>query len=169
VSRLKETKEIGIIAFAFGVPETIRSNLRIAEIASQKAQELNAPVYTQFDVYLWPGVEVEYTHEKPGSPPPTLRIARGAVQWARQRGFRQLWVVATKPHLWRALRDVKEAVREAREEVEVHVCEEIEKFPEDEWFCHDSTQKHTQSRKVWDKRERILKSMPFFLYKRVAS
>lgn len=159
----------GIIAQAFGAPHTIHSNKIIAQIASQKAQEFSAPVYTQLDVLVEPGIDVEYTYEQPGNPPPTLRIARGAVQWAKRKGFGELWIVAAKPHLWRWVRDLTYAVWEAREQIEICVCKEIEQYSEDEWFCVDSTQARTQSRKNWQRRERILKFMPFFLYKRVAS
>ena len=166
---MKDTEGIGIVAFAFGVPDTIRSNRRIAEIASKKAKELKAPVYTQLDVRIESGIEVEYTDEKPGKPPPTLRIARGAVRWAKRLGLKELWVSAAEPHLWRCLGDLKEAVHETGMQIEIRAFKEIEEYPEDEWFCHDSTQRRTRSREAWDKRERILRSMPFFLYKRVTS
>lgn len=61
-----------VVAFGFGAPETILSNKRIAFIASQKARELNAPVYTQLDVRVLPRVKVEYIEEKPGNPPANL-------------------------------------------------------------------------------------------------
>lgn len=159
----------GVVAFAFGVPETILSNRRIAEIASKKARELNGRVYTQLDIRVEEGIPVEYTREETGNPPPTLRIARGAVQWAKRHGFTELWVVAAKPHLWRAMRDVQEAVLEDEAQIEVCVCEEIEQYPEDSWFCSDSTQGRVCSREAWNKRERIIKLMPFFVYKRVAN
>lgn len=162
-------KSAGVVAFAFGVPETIKSNRRIAEIASKKARELNCRVYTQLDIQADGGVLVDYAEEEPGNPPPTLRIARGAVKWAKRHELTDLWVVAAKPHLWRALRDVQEAVREDGAQIEVHVCEEINQYPEDSWFCPDSTQERVRSRDAWNKRERILKLMPFFVYKWVAS
>ena len=162
-------KTTGVIAFAFGVPETILSNRRIAEIASKKAREINGQVYAQLDIRVEEGIPVEYTKEEPGNPPPTLRIARGAVQWAKRHGLTELWVVAAKPHLWRALRDVQRAVREDGARIEVRVCKEVEQYPEDSWFCPDSTQDRVRSREAWDKRERILKLMPFWLYKLVAS
>ena len=150
------------------MPDTIRPNQRIAEIASKKARELNGEIYTQLDIRIGEGVPVEYTKEEPGNPPPTLRIARGAVQWAKRHRFTELWVVAAKPHLWRALRDVQQAVREVEAQIEVRACKEIEQYPKDSWFCPDSTQNRVRSREEWDKRERILKLIPFFLYKRVA-
>ena len=161
-------KKTGIVAFAFGVPSTILSNRRIAEIASKKARELNASVYTQLDVRVEQGISVEYTKEEAGNPPPTLRIAREAVQWAKRDGLTELWVVAAKPHLWRALRDVQQAVHEAGTRIEVRACKEIEQYPEDSWFCPDSTQNRVRSSEAWNKRERILRLMPFFVYKRVA-
>lgn len=161
-------KTRGIVAFAFGVPKTIISNQRIAQIASQKALELDAPVYTQLDVAIGPGIEVAHTEETPGNPPPTLRIARGAVQWAKRQGFKELWVIAAKPQLWRCVRDLTQSVREAGVQIAIHVFKEIEQFPEDEWFCPESTQPRARSRKDWQGRERILELMPFFIYKRVA-
>ena len=95
----------GILPFAFGVPETILSNRRIAQIASRKAHELGAPVYTQLDIHIEAGIEVEFTEEQPSKPPSTLRFARGAAQWARRKNLTDLWVVAAKPHLWRCVRD----------------------------------------------------------------
>lgn len=162
----------GIVAFAFGVPDTIRSNRSIAFVATFKARQLNAPIYTQADVKIFdPSVLVFHTPEEPNSPPPTLRIARGAVSWAKHPDNRltELWVVAAKPHLWRAERDLRQAVREAGGGIIVRICEEIKQYPERDWFCSDSTQERTQSQKAWDGRERVLKVMPFFIYKRVAS
>lgn len=159
----------GILPFAFGVPETILSNRRIADIASQKAREFEAPVYTQLDISIDDGIKVEFTEEQPGNPPSTLRFARGAVQWARRKALTDLWIVAAKPHLWRCIRDLTRAIREAGVQIEIHVCEEIEQYPEEEWFCADSTQERTQSRKNWESRERIIKLMPFFVYKLIAS
>lgn len=161
-------RQVGIVAFGFGVPETILSNQRIAQIASQKARELGAPVYTQLDVRVELGIEVKYTDEEPGNPPSTLRFARGAVQWAKQRGFTRLWVVAAQPHLWRCLRDLGQAVTEVGAQIHVVHCPEVLEYPEDSWFCPDSTQDRVRSRGEWDKREKVLKLMPFFIYKRVA-
>lgn len=163
--------KIGIVAFAFGAPFTIESNRSIAGIALKNAQEFNAMVYTQRDVFFGfsLGINVEYTEEEFGNPPPTLRIARGAIRWAKRRRLTELWIVAAKPHLWRVLRDIYQANHEVRARIEIHVCKEIEQYPEEFWFCPDSLQKRTRSRKLWNKRERILKFMPFFIYKLIAS
>lgn len=164
----------GVVAFAFGMPGSIASNQRIAEIATSKARELSAPVYTQLDVFIGKHIPVERIEQAfMNDPPPTLRIARRAVEWAIRHGITELWIVAAKPHLWRALRDVREAVYEKRDIsgvswIQVYGCEEVKQYPEDSWFCSDSLQERTCSRKEWDKRERILELMPFFLYKLVA-
>lgn len=162
-------KTAGIVAFAFGAPDTIRPNQWIAEIASQKSRKLNAPVYTQCDVLIKPEIQVEYTEEEPGSLPTTLRMARGAVQWAKQNKFTELWVVAALPHLWRVMRDIKEAIREAEVQINIYFCEEITQHPENTWFCPDSTQGRVRSPKSWYIREIILRFMPFFLYKYIAN
>lgn len=163
-------KTVGIVAFAFGAPESILPNQHIARMASQKARELNAPVCTQLDVRVEPGVDVCYIfNDGPDNPPPTLRIARNAIRWAKQQGFTKLLVIAAKPHLSRCLRDLRRAAREIGMQTEIRACKEIEQYPEDEWFCSDSTQARTRSKKDWQKRECILKLMPFFVYKLVAS
>ncbi len=162
-------EKIGILAFGFGRPWTILSNRRIAQIASQKSRELKVRVYTQLDVRVENDILVDYIDEEPGNPPPTLRIARGAVQWAKQHGLTELLIIAAKPHLWRALRDVQRAVNEAGTQIKLRACKEIERYPKDSWFCPESTQERIRYRKAWNKREKILRLVPFFIYKRLAS
>jgi hypothetical protein len=140
----------------------------IAQIASKKARELGAPIYTQLDVNPGKDIEIIRTEEEAGCPLPTLRIARGAVQWAKERGFTELWIVAAKPHLWRCERDLAQAVKEAKTQIGVYVCPEINEINERKWFCHSSFLFHTRSREKWLRRETILRAMPFFIYKRVA-
>lgn len=164
-------KSIGIVAFAFGVPWSIRSNRCIASIASEKARELGAPVYTQKDIRVNSGVEVTYTNEGSGdNPPTTLRVARGAVEWAKRRKFTKLWIVAAGPHIGRCIRDIMCAVREAKTSIKVSVCWGTMRFSEEYWFCSDSKQLRTRSRFYFWCRECVLIwLMPFFIYKYVAS
>lgn len=170
---------VGIVAFAFGVPHFTLSNKCIAEIAMRKALSQGewsqgdvvtpAPIYTQQDIQLPRFLGKRYrVKEKEGNPPPTLRIARGAVKWAKQRGIRRLWVVAARPHLWRCVRDLEYAVCEANAQIEVFACKEIMQAPESKWFDPDSTQKRVHSFWKWWPREIILRLMPMAIYKRVA-
>ena len=162
--------KIGVIAFAFGTPFSISPNVRIACIARKKARELNASIYTQQDVRLITTSPVEYTDEEHNNPPPTLRIARGAIKWAVRNGIQELWVVAAKPHAWRAMRDLRMARREAGASIEINLClEEIDQYPADSWFSLDSTQERTRTHQAWRNRELILRYLPFWIYKRVAS
>ena len=166
---MPQTKSL-IIAFAFGAPANIRSNERIAEIASQKASRLNALIYTQEDV---PIKNKKFTvvriSQKREDLPPTLRIARGAVLWAKEHGVKELWIVAAPPHLPRVLRDLKEALKESETKRKIKTCQEVAIYSEEEWFCKDSTQKRTQSLKNWERRERTITGLPFFIYKRIAN
>jgi len=159
----------GVVAFAFGVPATILSNRRIAEMASKKARELGALVYTQRDVQVGSGISVYYIEERPGNPPPTLRIARGAVKWAQERELKELWIACAMPHLRRCERDLRYAIIEAGAKVKMRFCLEIIRYPEGSWYCPDSTQKRVRSQKDWMGKERILMLMPMFFYKLVAS
>jgi len=159
----------GIVAFAFGSPFNILSNQKITEITSKKSLELNAPVYTQADIILpHHEIDITYTPEKLNSPPPTLRIARGAIRWAEERGLKSLLIVAAKPHIKRAHRDMQKATLETKKNINIIICEEINKYGEFLWFCSDSNQKRTTSLKEWRKRERILEVLPFFIYKIIA-
>lgn len=163
-------EKVGIVAFAFGVPETITPNRLIGEIVVQQSKKLGgAAVFTQKDVLITDkDISVTYVEERPGSPPPTLRIAREAIRWAVYKGITTLYIVAAKPHLWRCQRDLALAVEEARVKIKVRVCEEVKRYPENIWFSEDSTQARTQSKENWEKRERWLKAMPVFLYKLIA-
>lgn len=158
-------KKTGVVAFSFGVPDTIRSNRWIAHIAGGIATNEKCPVFTQLDVTIKYPVEVVRVEERVGEPPPTLRIARAAVKWAISCGIIHLHIVAAEPHLWRAERDLKMAIKEAGAKISTSIPFELTKYPKDDWFCSDSTQSHTKSRRNWNRRERILKLTPFWLYK----
>ena len=165
-----------MVAFAFGASSSvpIRPNSRIASIAQHKAEELGAPIFTQSDVNIWGSFDAIYIQEDPEGPrPSTLRIAREAVSWAIGRDIKTLWVVAAntpkKPHLWRCRRDLRYAVSEAGVDIRVVVCQEIGIYDKEEWFCSYSTQERTRSAKNWYRRERILRWMPMWVYKRVSS
>ncbi len=158
-----------IIAFAFGVPANILSNINIATIASNKAKKLGSPIYTQIDIQINSDVEVKYIEEKPDNLPTTLRMARGVVQLSVQNGYNEIWIVAAKPHLWRCIRDLNEAIREYNTNIKIKICEEIYKYSANEWFCKDSKQTRTRSQFNWWIREVIIKLIPFSIYKKIAN
>src|SRR5262245_39959027 len=103
-----------VVAFAFGFPHALPGNRAIARAASAKARSVGGPVYTQRDFLpLDDRIEVALVEEQYPVRVPTLRIARGAVQWAKNRGLSELWVCAAPPHLARAMRDMRFACEEA--------------------------------------------------------
>lgn len=164
-----KTKSIGIVAFAFGAPESIDSNRIIATIAFQKALELKAPLYTQIDVSVGKEIDVEFIEEPFDNPITTLRIARGAVLWARKRELNQLLVIAAKPILPRCIRDLKGAIDEVQVKIEVSICGDIKEYEENVWFCSNSEEIWTQSKKNWQRREWLINLIPFPIYRLIAS
>lgn len=159
----------GLVAFSFGVPETIWPNFLIGEIASRKAKECSIPVYTQADVPLRSGIEVTRIKEVSGRPPPTLRTARGAVWWAVSREFHTLYTAAARPHLLRCLRDLEYAVKEARANIRVIPCEKIYCSPLSLWFCPESRQWRTRSPRNWMVWTFIVGALPLPIYTRIAA
>lgn len=165
-------ERIGIVAFAFGAPGGILSNRQIAEIASQEVFRFDAQLYTQLDVWIDdPDVRIrmERIPEKPGKPPPTLRIARGAVEWAIKQGISELEIVAAPPHLNRCLRDMRFAVAETGMLIRFDICPRVLEYPVGSWFCPESAQHRTSSQKSWKRREWLVWFMPPSIYKLVAS
>jgi hypothetical protein len=161
---------VAVVAFAFGAPNTLRSNRCIAEMASRAAKTLNAAVYTQRDVMpIEPGIEVELTQENYPQRVPTLRIARSAISWARERGHDELWICAAKPHIARCLRDLHYAIEEANAEIALRLWETREQHPIGFWFCAESAQPDTRLRTIWQARDAVLMNMPMRLYATVAS
>lgn len=156
------------MAFAFGSPSTILSNRRIAQIALEKSLKLNAPIYTQIDVCIKDNILVDYIIQRDSYPPTTLQIAKGAVQWAKESGFSELWIVAAMPHLWRCKRDLAGVIRETKAEIKIKICEKNKKMRYSYWFCQDSIQLHTQSQENWEAIEKIIKRIPFCFYKYLA-
>jgi hypothetical protein len=163
------TDQAAVVAFAFGTPNTLRSNRHIAALASANAVALRAPIYTQRDVLpVAEGVVVELTAERPPERVPTLRIARGAVDFARRRGVAVLWLCAAAPHLPRCRRDLAFAIREAAAEIKLREVEDPERQTEGYWFCAASTQADTRSAVLWRLRDTVLMHMPMRLYASVA-
>ncbi len=158
----------GVVAFAFGTPYTTQANREIRNIAAR----CSAPIFTQQDIQfpdIW-NMDVTYCVEKSGEPPPTLRIAREAVQWAVRLGIDEVTVVAARPHLWRAMRDMKMALKESGATyILVTKSSEVGQHPDDSWYSADSTQERARSARAFLPREYTLRLMPSWLYKMVAS
>jgi hypothetical protein len=163
----------GIVAFAFGQPWYVLPNLRILESAQKRSVQMQAPIFTQLDIGI---DESDFcvtfaTQKKTDGPPPTLRIAREAVQWAIKNGITQLWVICARPHWWRCKRDLRFAIREAKMKGRIKARTPVEIMDSErrQWFTLKSTQPRTRSFREWEKRESILRRMPMILYKAVAS
>ena len=158
-----------VLAFAFGTPNTLRSNRHIAELASRKARSLGAPIYTQKDVLpVEAGIQIELTQEDYPVRVPTLRIVRGAVEWALSRQIDVIWLCAAKPHLARCWRDLAYALSEMNSRIEVRPVLDNSGQGDDFWFCPESTQLDTRHRSLWQIRDTILLHMPMRLYSSIA-
>lgn len=166
---------VGVIAFAFGTPQSLRSNVRLARWATRFADRStngnSFPIFTQHDILIDEDVyDVTYVHgEFRGKAPSTLRIAREAVEWAQERGIDSLWVIAAKPHLDRALRDLQWAARDAGMALSLQVPKSLWQTESRRWFDRTSEQEHTRSFDKWDMHEWLLQLLPPWLYKRFAS
>jgi hypothetical protein len=163
------------VAFAFGAPSSTMANQKIAKMACGIQIPSYPGIYTQIDVDITllqkagfrDRMQVLYTVERPGYPPPTFRIARGAVAWAMANNLSTLYIACAYPHLWRCRRDLKLAINEKKANIAIRVCPEA--LSKKGWFCKDCTQSRTKTKSNWYFRELILMIMPVWLYKKVAS
>ncbi len=153
-----------VAAFAFGSPDTLRQNQRIARDAWEKAIELKCALYKQDDIYIpHEDIETISTEEDVYAPPKTLAMARHLVGVAKTRGIKKIWVAAAAPHLWRCKRDTRCSAKEIGLPIEVHSCAMAPKSRQ-YWFNPKSTQIRTRSVVYWYIREIILRCTPFFIY-----
>lgn len=140
------------VAFAFGVPSITEANLKIASMACVLQIPSYPGIYTQRDVDITllqkagfrHRMQVNYTIERPGYPPPTLRIARGAVGWAMTNHVSTLYIACAYPHLWRCKRDLKLAIKEKKANIAIRICPEA--LSKKGWFCKDCTQSRTKTK-----------------------
>lgn len=159
----------GIVAFAFGKPETILSNRIIGRIATQEARQRKTMVFTQSDVIVDADIIVEYAEQQAGLPPSTLQMARNAIAWAKKYEFTRLCVVAATPHLKRCIRDLKKSARENNYSIMVFSSDKMAGYIDDLWYCPNSAQKRTQSSITWVLREKLIFALPFWLYKKITA
>jgi len=161
----------GLVVFAFGCPSTIRSNVMLMDGAIAWHAQYGGPIYTQEDIDL-PNIgqfDVKYIGQLPDQPPSTLRIAREAIVWARNCCLEELHIRAAAPHMSRCLRDLAIAKHEQRSLVSLVESSYPDRIPFDDWFCPDSTQPRVRTFHDWEGREKILRVMPVWLYKLIAS
>jgi hypothetical protein len=167
-----------VIAFAFGTPATLPQNREIAEMAIlARVKEKDHPrvhVVTQLDLAcLEDSVLLDYLHfveEEEGNPPPTYYIANEAYKMFQDYDIERIRVVAARPHLKRAVRDVRKVFGSNVEILMPFYPEPIYREPYKgyfSWFNKNSTQKRTQGYLNWIVRERLLRNPLLFpLYKR---
>lgn len=159
----------GIVVFAFGLKGNV-SNRRLQSITMDLLHaDQAAPVFTQVEIEFPDEVDVSHASGSLDDPPPTLREAREAVVWARERGLTKLWVVAAKPHLPRCLRDLARATEESGVGFELLVPGVILKSQKAEWFCLGAVETRTKTKGGWLVREWLLMALPFWMYRCVAS
>ncbi len=175
MSSLLDITPIGVVVYAFGTPYSNTSNQWLVSEVRKIYMHFNSIlVYTQNDIQF---IGAEFQDRQDGityfpqgareEAPPTLRIARGAAQWARGR-MKRIIVVAAKPHLPRALRDTRAAFKEAVVNIRIEPWSDIAYTSYNAWFDPKGTQIRAASRGHWERRERILRGMPYFLYRIVA-
>lgn len=187
---MTKQKHVGLVVYAFGTPHSNESNTALVGLVCrlvQQSPETRFHIYTQNDIQFecTECLNITYfpqLHDE--NAPPTLRIARGAAQWARHRVDKVI-VVAATPHRWRSLRDTRKAFQEAVVNIPIellkfmHPCYIHDKglyFYDYEtkgiigddtsyWFDPKGTQIRAASRSHWETRERILRLMPYPIYR----
>lgn len=189
-------KTVGLVVYAFGTPHSNKSNRALAGHVLwliQQCPEIRFRIYTQNDISFeyfehteW--LDVTYFPQLDDEEaPPTLRIARGAAQWARHQ-VDEVIVIAATPHRWRASRDTCIAFQEAVVDMPIYCqefyhpkfisfCRSFDDYADhvraansdrNYWFDPDGTQFRATSCRHWNGRERILRIMPYPLYRIVA-
>lgn len=162
----------GLVVFAFGCPSTIYSNEVLANLALQWWKLYRGLIFSQEDVPISMHLphSVRLIGQLPDQPPSTLKIAREAMYWARDDArLQELHVLAARPLLERCLRDLELAKAEQRSLITITECSSPDQIPFDQWFCRDSQLPQTRSLDAWERRERVIRRMPIWLYKLMAS
>jgi hypothetical protein len=169
---LKNHKEepmakVGIGAFAFGMGPELPANQTIRRLSKEASAECDSPIFSQLDVFFKTEDGVSLIKEKPGKPPTTLQMARAMVKWAEERELSGLIIVVAPMHIQRSLRDIRAAIKERDLKISARVWPAIDYLSRDLdiWFSLKSKQARTRSISHWRKREAILMSLPFWLYR----
>jgi hypothetical protein len=159
---------VAIIGFSFGAPAAILSNKLLARIISEQAGPLGASLaFVSFDIpseNFPERVKAEYMEDSSS----TWRFSQSAARWAAREEVTEIIIIAAGPHRWRCERDLRRAIRETKARINVFCCQEGGQYPEEEWFCPDSTRPQTRSQESWERRERIIRWLPFPVYKLIS-
>ena len=173
---LLDMTPIGVVVYAFGTPYSNTSNQWLVSEVRKIYMDFNSIlVYTQNDIQFI-GEEFQYLRDRityfpqgeNEEAPPTLRIARGAAQWARGKIEKKIIVVAAKPHLPRALRDTRKAFEEAVVNIRIEPWSDIAYTSYNDWFDPNGTQIRAASRSHWERRDLLLRYAPYWLYRELA-
>lgn len=155
--------DIGIVAFAFGMPRNLPSNRKIAILARAQMRNRGAIVYTQQVVPLNADQHTTIPEELAGTPS-TLHIAQGAATWARELGLVEVIIICAGPHAWRCRRDMKEALNHEKINATILVNPSGGPSP---CFYKESEQWWTRTAWQWNVREIFLRCLPFWLYAKI--
>ena len=166
-----------IFALSFGKPDSISSNRAIASIAIKISLDLDIPIIADNSISLSSFLynvsfigPPAYEHES------TINLAKifACLPGMKKGKWDKVIIVSAPDYMWRAIRDVKDALRESGVSCEVCdwrdyidnrlVCDRFYK-----WYDKNSTQLWTRIRLLFAIREIILKLMPFWLYKKVTT
>ena len=165
-----------VVGFAFATPASAFVNkvlrFRIEDLCARQDEGEQIFVFTQPDLgTLLPYMlrtRTQMIREEEGKPSPTLRIAREAIAFALKYHITRIRIVAAGPHMWRCLRDMKMAMKEAETLLPL-VAEKFDTMSWSSWFHESSTQPRTKSPLAWLPRDILLRLMSWEMYKRKAS
>ncbi len=171
-SRLKGDKP-GVVAFAFTCISWSTCERRLGSWAESQAKKHLAPLYTQIGIPIKSASvvvsRIDEGRDQAGRPPPTLRVCRGAVDWALERDINVLHVVCAIPHTWRVLRDIRFAIREkSSTSIRVELCKETDKLPYPYWFDAGSPLWWTRGPIRWHVYNAIMRVTPMWFYTKIA-
>lgn len=160
---MKQQKS-AVVAFAFGSPFTLSSNKEIARVASEIAEDVGCPVFTQELVPVTPGRDIRHVIEPENDYfASTFSIAQQAISWADGADVKRLYVVAAHVHIRRCMRDLRWIALRKWSNI-VFLSRPVKvSWQEGSW------QKRVRSPWQWYPREYLLRALPMWLYERVTS
>ncbi len=162
----------GIVAFAFSTTRkgaaTPVANTFLRGLVLDAGPLVS--VLTQEDMGQLPeSRDITLVRNLRDKPPPTLRIARVAVEWSLDRMLDRIEIIAATPHQWRCEHDLRMAFQEhGVSPPEIVVSSLPAERPTGFWFSKDSGIWWTRSLPQWLFRETLIQLMPWWLYSKMA-